>query len=478
MSKTLTERDQQVIWHPYTQHKNNLPPIPVVQGKGSLLFDDKGNSYIDAISSWWVNIHGHGHPYIAEKVYEQAQKLEHVIFTGFTHEPAVQLAEKLLPLLPGVFSKVFYSDNGSTAVEVAIKMAIQYWSNSRPSGTQPVDLAPSSSGDQHVGSPSPASNNQLTGPPSSPSGNQLTSPGSSPLDMQQPPAPRSRILAFRHSYHGDTFGAMSISERSVFTAAFRDYLFDVIFIDTPTKDNIGELKSFIARQAGEIACFIYEPLLQAAGGMLMYEAGLLDELLDTVASHSIISIADEVLTGFGRTGRLFAGDYLHHKANIICLSKGLTGGTMALGVTAVTENIFQAFLSDDKHKTLFHGHSFTANPLACASALASLDLLKKDECIAGIQAIAERHLQFAKCMEKFPAVRNVRTLGTVIAFEINAGKDGYINSIGAAITAASLKKGIYLRPLGNTVYLMPPYCITQKELDQVYEFLVQYIEKI
>jgi adenosylmethionine---8-amino-7-oxononanoate aminotransferase len=423
MSKTLTERDQQVIWHPYTQHKNNLPPIPVVQGKGSLLFDDKGNSYIDAISSWWVNIHGHGHPYIAEKVYEQAKKLEHVIFTGFTHEPAVQLAEKLLPLLPGNFSKVFYSDNGSTAVEVAIKMGIQYWRNQ---------------GTTH----------------------------------------RTKILAFRHSYHGDTFGAMSISERSVFTAAFSDYLFEVIFIDTPTRDNIGDLQAFIARQAGEIACFIYEPLLQAAGGMLMYEAALFDELLDTAASHSIICIADEVLTGFGRTGRLFAGDYLHHKADIICLSKGLTGGTMALGVTAVTENIFRAFLSDDRHKTLFHGHSFTANPLACAAALASLDLLKKEECLSGIQAIAERHLQFAGRIKDHPAVKNVRTLGTVIAFEINTGKDGYINAIGGAITEASLQNGIYLRPLGNTVYLMPPYCITQKEMDQVYEFLVHYIEKI
>ena len=466
MSKTLTERDQQVIWHPYTQHKNNLPPIPVVQGKGSLLFDDKGNSYIDTISSWWVNIHGHSHPYIAEKVYEQAKTLEHVIFTGFTHEPAVQLAEKLLPLLPGNFSKVFYSDNGSTAVEVAIKMGIQYWRNQDAAPDPGASAARDTSPDSGT---SPAPNT------SSPRQSTSPDPGTAPA---QAPARRTRILAFRHSYHGDTFGAMSISERSVFTAAFSDYLFEVIFIDTPTKDNIRDLQAIIALQADEIACFIYEPLLQAAGGMLMYDAALLDELLDTAASHSIICIADEVLTGFGRTGRLFAGDYLHHKADIICLSKGLTGGTMALGVTAVTENIFRAFISDDRHKTLFHGHSFTANPLACAAALASLDLLKKEECLSGIRAITQRHLQFAGRIKGHPVIKNVRTLGTVIAFEINTGKDGYINAIGGAITEASLKSGIYLRPLGNTVYLMPPYCITQKEMDQVYEFLVHYIEKI
>jgi adenosylmethionine-8-amino-7-oxononanoate aminotransferase len=445
MLKTLTERDRQVIWHPYTQHKNNLPPIPVAYGKGSLLFDDKGNSYIDAISSWWVTIHGHSHPYIAEKLYEQAQKLEHVIFTGFTHEPAVRLAERLLAILPGNFSKVFYSDNGSTAVEVAIKMAIQYWLNQDSTSQEGIrsDKGPDETSGKSVGA-----------------------------------RPRSKILAFRNSYHGDTFGAMSVSERSVYTAAFSDYLFEVVFIDTPTKDNIDELRGFITRQADEIACFIYEPLLQAAGGMHMYEAALMDELLETVSAHSILCIADEVLTGFGRTGSLFAGERLEHKADIICLSKGLTGGTMALGVTAVREKIFQAFLSDDKHRTLFHGHSFTANPLACAASLASLDLLEQEGTIARVQAIAARHRAFAAQIKPYTVVRNVRTLGPIIAFEINSGKDGYINAIGAVITEASMKNGIYLRPLGNTVYLMPPYCITEKELDQVYTFLVQYIGQL
>ncbi|HVW63091.1 MAG TPA: adenosylmethionine--8-amino-7-oxononanoate transaminase [Puia sp.] len=421
-SRSLTDRDHQVIWHPYTQHKHNQPPIPVVEGKGCLLFDDKGRSYIDAISSWWVTIHGHGHPYIAEKIYEQALRLEHVIFTGFTHEPAVTLAERLLPLLPGSFSRVFYSDNGSTAVEVAIKMAVQYWKND----------------------------------------------GSSR---------RKKILALRNSYHGDTFGSMSISERSVFTAAFREYLFEPLFIDAPTGQNIGELQTFLQQQGEDIACFIYEPLLQAAGGMLMYEASHLDMLLKTAGEQGILCIADEVLTGFGRTGELFAGNYLRHKADIICLSKGLTGGTMALGVTASSEEVFEAFLSDDKRKTLFHGHSFTANPLACTAGLASLDLLLDQDCTTRRQDIHARHNDFAQKLRAYDIIRNVRILGTVIAFEISLGEDGYINNIGGEITREALEQGLYLRPLGNTVYIMPPYCITAGELKKIYGFLENYIDR-
>jgi adenosylmethionine-8-amino-7-oxononanoate aminotransferase len=421
MTTSLTERDRRVIWHPYTQHKGFLPPIPVVKGKDSLLFDDQGNAYIDAISSWWVNIHGHAHPYIAEKIYRQALQLEHVIFTGFTHEPAVNLAERLLPLLPGDFSRVFYSDNGSTAVEVAIKMVIQYWGN------------------QGIA--------------------------------------RRKVLAFHHSYHGDTFGAMSVSERGVFTDAFRDFLFEPVFIDTPTPENINELLAFLGRQGSEFAGFIYEPLLQGAGGMRIYDANLLDRLLTAAAAEGILCIADEVLTGFGRTGKLFAGEYLHHHADIICLSKGLTGGTMALGVTATTERIFEGFLSDDRSKALFHGHSFTANPLACAAALASLDLLERAEFMENIQRLASRHQAFLETLRSHPIVRNPRMLGTVLAFEISTGRNEYINAIGPAITRDALSKGIYLRPLGNTVYFMPPYCITENEMDQVYSFLVHCLIK-
>jgi adenosylmethionine-8-amino-7-oxononanoate aminotransferase len=442
MDSGLTERDSRVIWHPYTQHKDGLPPIPVLQGKGSLLFDEKGKAYIDAISSWWVNIHGHGNPYIAERIYQQALRLEHVIFTGFTHEPAVHLAERLLPLLPGEFSRIFYSDNGSTAVEVAIKMAIQYWRN---------QCAPPSHTDSSAEALAKAEASAKAG--------------------------RSRVLAFRHSYHGDTFGAMSVSERSVFTAPFRDYLFDVIFIDTPTPENIDALRKTIRHEGPGIACFIYEPLLQAAGGMRIYDAALLDKLLAEARGQNILCIADEVLTGFGRTGRLFAGEYLDQKADIICLSKGLTGGTMALGVTAATEHLFEAFLSDDRRKTLFHGHSFTANPLACTAALASLDLLLEGDCLPRIRQLTQKHKAFLETLDTFPIVKNARSLGTVLAFELNIGKDEYVNNTGAAITREALNAGIYLRPLGNSIYLMPPYCITEKEMDQVYDFLVHCLTK-
>jgi len=421
---SLMQRDRRVIWHPYTQHKHQQAPIPIVRGKGTLLLDENDKTYIDAISSWWVTIHGHADPYIAQKIYEQALRLEQVIFTGFTHEPAVTLAERLLPILPGDFSRVFYSDNGSTAVEVALKMAVQYWKN--------VDDGRSR---------------------------------------------RTKVLALHNSYHGDTFGAMSISERSVFTDAFQDYLFEPVFIDAPTEEHIGQLQALVREQGQDIACIIYEPLLQGAGGMLMYEPRHLDMLLAACREQGILCIADEVLTGFGRTGKLFAGEYLTEKADIICLSKGLTGGTMALGVTGATERVFEAFLSEDRRKTLFHGHSFTANPLACTAGLASLDLLLNGDCQRRIGAINQRHIAFAEKIKGYGIVRNVRVLGTVIAFELRAGEDGYINSIGLDLTRAALDEGIYLRPLGNTVYILPPYCITDGELAMVYGFLEKYLKK-
>jgi adenosylmethionine---8-amino-7-oxononanoate aminotransferase len=419
----LSERDQQVIWHPYTQHKNMTAPIPIIRGDGSLLIDEGGNSYIDAISSWWVTLHGHAHPYIAERIFEQAKKLEQVIFTGFTHEPAIELAERILSHLPGPYSKIFYSDTGSTAVEVAIKMAIQYWQNNQ--------------------------------------------------DENKPA--RRKILAFKDSYHGDTFGAMSVSERGVFTWAFRDFLFEVIFIDKPRPDNWDKIEAIVREHAEDIACFIYEPLLQAAGGMLIYPAAGLDQLLEILQSMGIICIADEVMTGFGRTGKFFAGEYLQNSSDIICLSKGLTGGTMAMGITAASQRIFDAFLSDDRQKTFFHGHSFTANPIACSAALASLDLLEKQECRDAIQRISENHLAFADRIKNHPRVKQLRNLGTVLAFGIHAGEDGYLNQLGSGITQQALQKGIYLRPLGNTVYIMPPYCISEAQLGKVYEFLTELL---
>jgi adenosylmethionine-8-amino-7-oxononanoate aminotransferase len=442
---SLIERDQQVIWHPFTPQKNMQAPIPITHGKGSLLFDDKGNTYIDAISSWWVNLHGHAHPYIAERLYQQALLIEQVIFAGFTHEPAVSLAERLLPILPGDFSKIFYSDNGSTSTEVALKMSIQYWWNQQTTS-------------------------RITDEKSA---------ISNPLQ-----AARNKILAFTNSYHGDTFGAMSVSDRSIFTLAFQDLLFDVIFIDTPTKENISELKAIIDQHAPEIAAFIYEPLVQGAGGIRMYDPVLLDELLHIVKQHEIICIADEVMTGFGRTGKLFSSEYMNNKPDIICLSKGLTGGTMALGITACVDRIYQAYVNDDKLKTFFHGHSFTANPLACTAALASLDLLQKEDCLKKIEWISGMNKEFSNKLAIYTSgstkqqgnntlftIKNIRCLGTLLAFEIDKGKDEYLNDISHEITQFCLSKGVYIRPLGNTMYIMPPYCITEAELKKIYQVI-------
>lgn len=423
----LTEKDFEFIWHPYTHQKNRLPSIPIVKGKKTVLYDEAGNQYIDAISSWWVTIHGHGNKYIAKKLYSQAKKLEQVIFAGFTHAPAVKLAEKILKILPGDFSKIFYSDNGSTATEVAIKMSLQYWMNKGE-------------------------------------GN------------------RNKIIAFQHSYHGDTFGAMSVSERGTFTLAFRDKLFEVIFIETPDDTNLTRLKEQTEKYKNEVACFIYEPLLQGAGGMKMYDAKYLDALLTIMKEENIICIADEVLTGFYRTGKFFAGDYLSQKADIICLSKALTGGTMAMGITACTQNIYDAFISDDRMKTFFHGHSFTANPLACTASLASLTLLQKKKCIQRIQEIVMQQKIFLKQIQAFEEkniIKNLRHLGTICAFEIHTiENDNYLHNIGSQFTGYCLQNGVYLRALGNTIYIMPPYCITKKELRKVHNVIGAFLESI
>ena len=421
---TLVERDKAVIWHPYTQMKNALPNIPIVRGEGAYLYDENGKKYIDAVSSWWVNIHGHSHPYIAEKVAEQLKVLEHVIFAGFTHEPAVLLAERLLPLLPGKQEKVFYSDNGSTAVEVAIKMCLQYWANTSPN-------------------------------------------------------PRKKIIAFKDAYHGDTFGAMSVSGRSIFTDPFKSLLFDVEFIDLPNAQNIVQLKSKINYLSNEVACFIFEPRVLGAGGMLMYEASYLDELLDTCQKHGILTIADEVMTGFGRTGTYFSCEALQNTPDIFCLSKGLTGGTMPLGITTCNSKIFDAFLSDDKLKTLYHGHSFTANPISIAASLASLDILLHPSTLENIQRISLKHQEFAKRLNGNSKLRDVRQTGTILVMEWETGGDSnYLSELRNTLYLFFLERGIIMRPLGNIIYILPPYVISDEDLDYIYDTIVQALNEL
>ncbi|HVW96272.1 MAG TPA: adenosylmethionine--8-amino-7-oxononanoate transaminase [Mucilaginibacter sp.] len=419
----FVERDLKVVWHPYTQMQTALPHIPIVRGEGTCLFDEDGNKYIDAVSSWWVNIHGHAHPYIAEKVAAQLKKLEHVIFAGFTHEGAIELAERLLLLLPQNQQKVFYSDNGSTAVEVAIKMCLQYWHNNGQS--------------------------------------------------------RTKILAFKNAYHGDTFGAMAVSGRSAFTAAFESLLFEVEFIDLPDKSNIETLKEQVSAIKDDLACFIFEPLVQGTAGMVMYEAKYLDELMKHCRKESVLMIDDEIFTGFGRTGKNFACDYLTEVPDIMCFSKGLTGGTMALGITTCSQQIYNAFLSDDKLKTLFHGHSFTANPVACAAALASMDIFTTPSTADNIRRISEMHGQFLQAIKDHPKIKAIRQTGTILAMEWNTGDNtSYFHSLRDTLYKYFLASGIILRPLGNILYILPPYCITDEELNYIYQKITQALSEI
>lgn len=407
------EIDSKFIWHPFTHQKPIEANLFVERAAGAWLFDDTGKRYLDAISSWWVNIHGHAHPKISAAIAEQASTLEHIIFAGFTHKPAIELAQSLIPMLPGEFSKIFYSDNGSTSTEVALKMSIQYWWN---------------------------------------------------INQKNSDKARRKILAFRNSYHGDTFGAMSVSDRGVFTLAYHDFLFEVIFIDTPTAENLQESLDQIEQQGDQIACFIYEPLVQGAGGMNMYQADWLDQILRKAKAFDIICIADEVMTGFGRTGKFFASEYMLEKPDIICLSKGLTGGALPLGITACVKKIHDAYVQDDRLMTFFHGHSFTANPISCASAVASLSLLKEPGCMNAIQELSSANQRYALELEdqQLPVV-NVRHTGTILAFEVDDTHHEYLNVTGHLIGRSAMEKGLYIRPLGNTVYLMPPYCLTAEE---------------
>jgi adenosylmethionine-8-amino-7-oxononanoate aminotransferase len=420
---SLSDRDQRVIWHPFTPQLPRVNTLPLVRGEGALLFDETGRSYIDAMASWWVNLHGHTHPYIVDRVTCQLQTLEHAVFSGFTHQPAVELAEKLIRRLP-YLSKVFYSDDGSTAVEVALKMAIQYWRNKNQS--------------------------------------------------------RTRFIALENAYHGDTFGSMSAGARNAFNKAFEGLLFEVIHIPVPLIDQEEQSEQALreALQDDCIAGFIVEPLVQGAGGMVMYSAEVLERLFQLCRNAGIPIIADEVMTGFGRTGTWFATDQCATKPDIVCLSKGLTGGFLPLGATLCTEEIHAAFLTADRAKTFFHGHSYTANPTACAAALASMDLMEREETWQHIAMITTFHQRQIQCLYTHRALRDARSCGTIAAFELNTREvSHYLNTAGETVHNFFLKQGIILRPLGNIIYILPPYCITHEQLTQVYAALEDFLIK-
>ena len=418
---SISKDDREYIWHPFTQMQH-ASPIPIVKGKGSCLYDEKGKEYIDAISSWWVNIHGHSHPYITQKVSQQLATLEHVLFAGFTHQPATDLCRKLSHHLPANQSKFFFSGDGSSAVEIALKMSIQYWRNKGQK--------------------------------------------------------RPRILALEGGYHGETFGAMSVSGKSVFSAHFNDYLFKVEYLPFP-KDEASTLKALKdAIAQNDVACFIFEPLVQGASGMRMYSKSILDKMLDCCRQSEILCIADEVMTGFGRTGTFFACNQLENKVDFMCLSKSLSGGTLPISLTTCTQEIYDSFLGHDLNNAFLHGHSFTANPLGCAASLASLELLESKECQNQISSIIEQHQQFAQEINAHSVLKEVRQCGTILALEIEAGEKGYLSQLKNILYSHFLDDGLILRPLGNVVYVLPPYCITKEELKKVYSSIRSALNKL
>lgn len=422
---TLTERDNQYLWHPYTQHKTAALPIAIKKGKGALLWDENNKEYIDAIASWWVNPYGHSNKFIADAIYKQLTTLEHVLFGGFTHEPAILVAEKLIEILPKNQQKIFFSDNGSTAVEVAIKVALQYFFNK---------------GEK-----------------------------------------RTTIIAFENAFHGDTFAAMAASGISFYTQAFQGMFIDVVRIPVPVKGQ--EQASFDALREvlknNNCAGFIFEPLVQGAAGMVMYEPEALDELMRICQDNKVLTIADEVMTGFGKTGKTFAIDYLVEKPDMMCLSKALTGGTIPMAITTFAQDIFDAFYDEDINKALFHGHTFTANPTGCAAALASMELLQTNEMQANISRVNQKHLEFLERIKNHPKVSTSRVLGVIFALEIKTESSAsYYGALRNKLYDFFIENGIILRPVGNIVYILPPYIITDEQLQKVYQVVENALEVV
>lgn len=419
----LSQKDKLYNWHPYTQHKTvGLLPA-IVKGKDALLWDENGKEYIDAIASWWVNPFGHSNQVIADAIYKQLTTLEHVLFGGFTHNVAVELAEKLLSILPNNQKKIFYSDNGSTAVEVAIKVALQYNYNK---GIK-----------------------------------------------------KTKIIAFEDAFHGDTFGAMAASGISFFTEAFKGSLLEVTRIPVPNNENknqvLQQLENLV--KTNDYAAFIFEPLVLGAAGMVMYAPEVLDQLIAICKQNNVFTIADEVMTGFGKTGKTFACDYLVEKPDMMCLSKALTGGTIPMAITTFSQEIFEGFYDDDTNKALFHGHTFTANPTGCAAALASISLLENQEVQANIQRINQSHLAFERKIKNHPKVKTTRVLGVIFALEIKTkSQESYYGTMRNKLYNFFIESGIILRPVGNIIYILPPYIITENQLQKVYVTIEKAIE--
>lgn len=410
------------IWHPFTQHGLREPIPRIARAEGAALFTADGRRIIDAISSWWVTTHGHAHPRIAAAMADQAARLDQIIFAGWTHEPAETLAAGLRSIMPDSLTRLFFSDSGSTSVEVALKMALGYW-----------------------------------------------------LDRGEA---RHRILVLEHGYHGDTIGAMSVGARGAFNRAYEPLLFDVETIPFPVAGHEQACLDALERacRAGA-AAFIVEPLILGAGGMLVYSAQTLAEMRRICARHDVLFIADEVMTGWGRTGTLLACEQAGIVPDILCLSKGLTGGAVPLAVTMAAEPIFQAHYHADRARMFFHSSSYTANPIACAAANANLAIWREEPVRERIAALAARQETRLSALAEHDAVHKARQIGTIAAIDIGAGA-GYLSDLAPRLLAFFRERDVLLRPLGNTVYVMPPYCISDEDLDRVYHAIEAALEQV
>lgn len=419
---SLVERDKRVLWHPYTQHGLESPLLPIQSASGAYLKLSNGQEVLDGISSWWVNLHGHSEPRIVRAIQNQASQLEHVLFAGMTHEPAVRLAETLLhypPIQQAGLARVFYSDNGSTAVEVALKMAFQSHLNQGNKG-------------------------------------------------------RDRFLALSNAYHGDTFGAMAVGEPTGFHSPFRKLLPQVDFI---APGDLDALKSALEQKGRQYAGFIFEPLVQGAAGMKMYTADYLKQAVELCQAEQILTICDEVFTGFFRTGKCFAFEYGGIRPDILCLSKGITGGFLPLAVTLASEAVFESFLFKDVRKAFLHGHSYTANPIACAAALESWDILQSSECQYRIQRICETTQESMALFNGHSLVKNVRSLGTIGVVEVieDLGHDYYTSGL-STLRQFAIERGVFIRPLGNVIYSVPPYCLSPTEVGKIYQTIFDWLQ--
>ncbi len=419
---SLNTRDKKHLWHPLTQHKLTGDHLGIIKANGVYLYDEAGTKYIDAISSWYTCVYGHCHPHVVKKVQNQVANLDQVVFAGFTHEPVVELSEKLMEILPNNQQKIFFSDNGSTTVDIAIKMSLQYHFNQNKK--------------------------------------------------------KLKIIAFENAFHGDTFGAMSVSGLDVYNGPFSEVTLEVDRISVPNKDNISEVIAHFKKiiSSNEVACFVFEPLVQGANCMHIYEAKHLDKLLQIAKEHDVVCVADEVMTGFGKTGTYFAADHLEVKPDIMCLSKALTAGMVPMGLTTCSQKIYDAFYADEVAKGFFHGHTYSANPIACSAAIASIELLQTSEIKDGIVNIEQSHKQFLAEIKQHSKVKEVRTLGVILAIDVAITIDRYGKDRNK-IFEYFMERGVFLRPLGNTIYVVPPYIVTNEELKKIYGAILNFLNQ-